>query len=309
MTGFGVGIAARGQGNHVDDVIAQALESRAAGVGSAWFGQRWDYDAVTLAALVGRAVPDVMVGTAAIPIFGRHPLHVAMSTQTAQAATGGRFQLGLALGAPSLIAQGLGVAHDRPIGLLREFLTVIRDVQLTGTADFHGGRITAAPPWPMALPGATAAPVYVAAMGPQAVRVSGELADGILPFLAGPRTLGEEIVPVLSAAAQAAGRPAPRVFAFMAGVVTSDVDRARAAATAALEHYESIPSYRRVLDLEGVRKAGDLAVIGDEEAVAARVRSHLDAGATDIVFTQTHLFSDEDRLRTYRLLGDLGRAA
>jgi len=305
MTRTGVSIGASGGANYVDAVTAQARDAAVAGLSSVWFGQRFDYDAAALAGLVGRAVPGITVGTSAIPIFGRHALHVAMATQTAQAATAGRFQLGIALGAPDLIQSGFGIAHDRPIGLLREFLTVINAVQVEGTVDFHGERITASPPWPMPLPGATAAPVYVAAMGPQAIRAAGELADGILPFLAGPRTLSEDIVPAITRAADAAGRPAPRIVAFAMGIVTSDLDGARRVAEEHLGKYQSIPSYRRVLDREGVNRAADLAIMGAEATVAATIRSYFDAGATDVVFTQSHLLGEEDRLRTYRLLSEL----
>lgn len=159
---------------------------------------------------------------------------------------------------------------------------------------------------PAGLPGAEPpTPVLVAAMAPQALRVSGELADGILPYLAGPRTLGEHIVPAVTAAARNAGRPAPRIVAFVAGVVTDDTDGARRAALEQLAFYEQVPSYRRVIGLEGASRAGDLALIGSEETVAAGVQRYFDAGATEVVFTQTDLAGSADRLRTWRLLGEL----
>ncbi|MGY2125355.1 LLM class flavin-dependent oxidoreductase [Nocardia gipuzkoensis] len=70
----------------------------------------------------------------------------------------------------------------------------------------------------------------VAAMG-QALRVTGELADGALPFLIGPKALAEPVVAPLATAAERAGRPAPRITVLVFGVVTADVEAARAAAT------------------------------------------------------------------------------
>jgi alkanesulfonate monooxygenase SsuD/methylene tetrahydromethanopterin reductase-like flavin-dependent oxidoreductase (luciferase family) len=142
-------------------------------------------------------------------------------------------------------------------------------------------------------------------MGPRALRVTGELADGTLPFLAGPRTLGEHIVPAITAAAERAGRPAPRIVAFVAGVVTDDVDAAREAAARNTELYDGIPSYQRVIALEGAAKAAELVEIGDEKALAAAARRYFDAGATEVVFTQTALAGDADRIRTWNLLGEL----
>lgn len=156
------------------------------------------------------------------------------------------------------------------------------------------------------MPGADAGvPLLVAAMGPQALGVSGELADGILPYLAGPRALAEHIVPAVTAAAEAAGRPAPRIVALVHGVVTDDVDAVRERATDALAFYEQIPSYARVIELSGGTRAVDVAVIGDERTVSAEVRRYRDAGATEVVFSGTEIAGDADRRRTWDLLGAL----
>ncbi|WP_405385935.1 LLM class F420-dependent oxidoreductase [Streptomyces sp. NBC_01102] len=290
----------------IDDTVRLAREAAAVGLRSAWFGQSFGADSPQLAALVGREVPELQVGTSAIPVFGRHPLIVSSQAQTAQAATHGRYHLGLALGTKHLTEDGFGIPFERPIARLREFLTALRQLTETGTADFHGELLTATTPLPARVPGAEGGvPTLVAAMGPQALRVSGELADGILPYLAGPRALADHIVPAVTAAAEAAGRPAPRIVALVHGVVTDDVASARAVATEQLTAYEKIPSYARVVELSGGARAGDVAVIGDERTVAAEVRRYRDAGATEVVFSGTAIAGDADRRRTWELLGDL----
>ncbi|MEU2549153.1 LLM class F420-dependent oxidoreductase [Streptomyces roseolus] len=292
----------------LDDTVALAREAREAGLHSGWFGQSFAYDSPSLAAIVGREVPGLQVGTAALPIFGRHPLLVSSQAQTAQAATGGRYHLGLALGTRHLTEGAFGLPYRRPIGLLREFLTALRPLLETGEADFHGELLTATTPYSATVPGARpTVPVLVAAMGPQALRVSGELADGILPFLAGPRALAEHIVPAVTTAAEAAGRPAPRIVALVPGAVTDDAEGVRRRATDALALYERVPSYQRVIELSGADRAADLAVLGDEETVAAEVRRYRDAGATEVVFTATDLNGEDDRRRTWKLLGELSR--
>ncbi|GGO99017.1 putative monooxygenase (luciferase-like) [Wenjunlia tyrosinilytica] len=283
-----------------------AREAHEAGLRSAWFGQTFAYDSPALAAIVGREVPGLHVGTAAIPVFGRHPLLVSSQAQTAQAATGGRYHLGLALGTKHLTETGFGIPYERPITRLREFLTALRQLLETGSADFHGELLTATTPLPTTVPGAEPpVPLLVAAMAPQALRASGELADGILPLLAGPRALGEHIVPAVTAAAEAAGRLAPRIVAFVPGVVTADIEAVRETATEKLAFYEQFPSYQRVIGLSGGTRAADLAVIGDEETVATEVRRYREAGATEVVFTATDLGNEEDRRRTWKLLGEL----
>ncbi|MBT1093309.1 LLM class F420-dependent oxidoreductase [Streptomyces sp. Tu102] len=292
--------------NGIDATVQLAREAHEAGLRSAWFGQTFTYDSPSLAAIVGREVPGLHVGTAAIPVFGRHPLIVSSQAQTAQAATAGRYHLGLALGTKQLTEAGFGIPYDRPIRLLREFLTALRPLLETGSTDFRGELLSAGTPLPAAVPGAEPpVPVLVAAMGPQALRVSGELADGILPYLAGPRALADHIVPAVNAAAEAAGRPAPRIVAFVPGVVTADVDTVRRTATDSLAFYERFPSYQRVIELSGATRAADLALIGDEETVAAGVRRYREAGATEVVFTSTDLGTEADRHRTWKLLGEL----
>ncbi|GAA5020764.1 LLM class F420-dependent oxidoreductase [Streptomyces siamensis] len=302
----GVALNASGAENQVDASVRLAEEAAAAGLRSAWFGQTFGADSPQLAAVVGREVPGLHVGTSAIPVFGRHPLVVSSQAQTAQAATHGRYHLGLALGTKLLTEGGFGLPFERPVARLREFLIALRQLTRTGTADFHGELLTASTPISARVPGAeSGVPLLVAAMGPQALRASGELADGILPYLAGPRALENHIVPALTAAAQAAGRPAPRIVALMHGVVTDDVDSVREKATEQLAFYEQIPSYARVIELSGGRRASDVAVIGDEKTVADEVRRYRDAGATEVVFSGSEIAGEADRRRTWALLGEL----
>ncbi|MFG1924428.1 hypothetical protein [Cryptosporangium sp. NPDC048952] len=95
------------------------------------------------------------------------------------------------------------------------------------------------------------------------------------PYLAGPKTLAEEIVPTITAAAQRAGRPAP--------------PRPTSGSSPA----------------KGLSKAAELAVLGDEKTVEDAIRRYHDAGATDVVVTQTHFGGPADQQRTYELLGSL----
>ncbi|MFD8250110.1 TIGR03564 family F420-dependent LLM class oxidoreductase [Nocardia sp. NPDC059691] len=296
-------------GNAVDPAVSLGESALAAGVSSVWFGQTLSYDAIALAGIVGRAVPGLTVGTSAVPITARHPLLISSQAQTAQAATGGRFTLGLGLGAKFLADPVFGGSFDRPITRLREFLTALRTVLHTGTVDFHGETLTAATPLPAAVAGAhPPVPILVAAMGPQAVRVTGELADGTLPFLVGPKALAEHIVAPLTAAAERAGRPAPRITVLVPGVITADLDAARAAAAAQTTFYDDIPSYARVIELSGASRAAELVVIGDEDLIAARVAEYFAAGATEVVFSQTDLTTPEDQRRTWAVLGELQRS-
>ena len=271
--------------NVVDDFIEQARRASASGVRHVWVAQQFDHDAISLAGLIGAAVPGLGVGTFVVPINPRHPLIVASQAQTAQAASHGNFSLGLGLGAHGPERQAFGTAWPNTIDRLREHLQVLRSIIDTGTVDFHGDEFTAAPEWPVALPGGTPLPVYVAAMGPKALRVTGELADGTLPYLAGPRTIAEFIEPTITRAAADVGRPRPRVIAAVPVLVTNDVESGRAAAADALGFYATIPSYQKVIAREGADSVADLAAVGDADAVRAQLQRYRDAGATDLVLS------------------------
>lgn len=271
--------------NVVDAAISQARAAYAAGVRQVWVAQQFDVDAITLSALVGSAVPGLGVGTSVVPLNPRHPLVVASAAQTAQAGTHGNFTLGIGLGSHAPEHRAFGTVWPNPVGRLREHLQVLRAILDDGAVDFHGSEFTASPEWPVHVPGGAPVPVYVGAMGPKALQVTGELADGTLPYLAGLRTVGEFIVPTITAAAAAVGRPQPKVVAMVPTLVDTDADAARAAAAQRLEFYATIPSYQKVIAREQVSSVADLAAVGTAEQVRAQLQRYLDSGATDVALS------------------------
>jgi F420-dependent oxidoreductase-like protein len=271
--------------NRVDDAIAQAARAYDLGVRHVWVSQNNDHDAIALAAVIGAAVPGLGVGTSVVPINPRHPLIIASLAQTAQAAAHGNFSLGLGLGGHEPERQAFGMSWPNTITRLREHLTVLRSVFDTGTVDFRGDEITAQPGWPVRVAGGTPVPVYVAAMAPKALQVTGELADGTMPYLAGPRTIAEFIEPAIATSAAEAGRPKPRIMAQVPAILSGDVDAGRNFAAERLGFFDTIPSYQKVIAREGVAGAADLAAIGSAEAVRRQLQSYVDAGATDVVLS------------------------
>jgi F420-dependent oxidoreductase-like protein len=205
-------------------------------------GQRTDYG--TLAALIGAEVPGLRVGTAVVPINPRHPLIVASLAQTAQAASHGNFSLGLGLGGHEPERRAFGMSWPNAITRLREHLTVLRAGFDTGAVDFSGSEITAQPGWPVRVAGGAPVPVYVAAMGPKALQVTGELADGTLPFLAVPRTNAELIEPAITKAAADVGQRKPRIIAQVSTLVSGDVGAATNFVVEQLSFFEAMPSYQ-----------------------------------------------------------------
>ena len=117
------------------------------------------------------------------------------------------------------------------------------------------------------------------------MQVTGELADGTLPYLAGPRTIAEFIEPAIGKAAADAGRPKPRIIAQVPALVSDDVDAAKNFVAEQLSFFQTMPSYQKVIAREGVAGAVDLAAVGSAESVRRQLQSYLDAGATDVVLS------------------------
>jgi len=121
--------------------------------------------------------------------------------------------------------------------------------------------------------------------------------------MAGTETVESYIVPKITAAAAAAGRPPPRVVVGLPVCVTAEPDKARERIDQALAVYPTLPSYRAMLDIQGARTASDVAFVGSEEEVTAEVGRLAEAGATDLMAS---IVGDGDEpARTLALLKEL----
>lgn len=159
----------------------------------------------------------------------------------------------------------------------------------------------------MHIPGATPPPVLVAALGPAMLRVAGEPADGTVTWMAGPRTLGEHIVPSITKAAESAGRPAPRVVAGLIVSVTGDPDAVRTRAAERFGVAGQVPEYRAVLAREGAAGPQDVVTAGDGSPVRRELRRLADTGVTDLPAAP---FGDaEEHARTFALLAEEATAS
>ena len=272
--GFGVG------GSTVDEVVAQSERAVENGFDSGWIANIFGLDAIMAAAIAGRAVPGIHLGTAVTPTFPRHPHALAQQAMTAWDATGGRFTLGIGLSHQIVIETMFGLSFDKPAKHMREYLAVLLPLLREGNVKYKGDlyRVNA----PLERAGDPKGPeVLLAAMAPVMLRLAGEVADGTILWMTGPKTVASHVAPRLNKAAADAGKPTPKIVAALPIAVTNHPDTAREEAARAFEIYGTLPSYRAMLDAEGAGNPGDVAIVGDEDAVAAGVREMADAGVTE----------------------------
>ena len=302
---YGIHVTHTGHGgNVIDELVGLAREADDAGL-AFWVPQMADVDALTALAVVGREVPGLDVGTAVVPTFPRHPLMMASQALTVQAASAGHLTLGIGLSHQIVIEGAYGYPWEKPVRHMREYLEVLMPALRGEKVDFSGEVVTARTFAPIRMAGARPPAVLVAALGTQMLNVTGRLADGTALWMVGPRTIESHIVPTLFAAAEQAGRPAPRVLVGLPVSVTADPEGARAAAATAFALYNNLPSYRAMLDREGAAGPADVAIVGDEETVAAQLRHLGDIGATE--FSLPLFGSSEERARTFALLAELAK--
>lgn len=300
--GIGVGDLA-GDVTGLGGVVDQVERASSAGFASAWWAQLFGWDALTTIAVVGSRVEGIALGTAVVPTYPRHPMMLAGQALTVQAAVGNRLTLGIGLSHQVVIEGMFGYSFEKPARHMREYLSALGPLLRGQSVAYQGETVKAV--GTVAVPGAQARSVLVAALGPAMLRITGELADGTVTWMTGPTTIGDHIVPAITAAAAGAGRPEPRVVVGLPVCVTADDQAARERAASHLAIYGQLPSYRAMLDREGAAGPADVAVVGDEEAVTAQVARLADAGATE--FLANPFGSAEERARTVELLAELAR--
>jgi F420-dependent oxidoreductase-like protein len=274
-----IGLMLGGSGSSLVDIAAQARRAESGGFASFWMPNIFALDAITTAAIVGREVGRIELGTAVVPTYPRHPVALAQQALTAAVASGGRFTLGIGLSHRIVIEDMFGLDYSKPARHMREYLEVLTPLLRSEPAKFAGSefRVNVG----LSVPEAPRVPVLVAALGPVMLGLAGRLADGTITWMTGPRTLAHHIVPTIARAARDAGRPAPRIVAGLPIALTNDASRAREAIAKTFEIYGTLPSYRAMLDREGAAGPADVAMVGDEAALRAQIGRLGDAGVTD----------------------------
>jgi F420-dependent oxidoreductase-like protein len=251
------------------------------GFASAWMSNIFGVDAMTALAVAGGQVPGIEVGTAVVPTYPRHPAALAQQARTVAAAVDGRFVLGIGLSHRIVIEDMFGYDFGKPLLHMREYLEVLLPLLDGQPASFNGATVRANIGLTTPSPGRV--PLLLAALGPQMLRLAGERTDGTILWMTGPATVRDHIVPTITAAAQAAGRPSPRVVCILPVCVSDDPDGARERAARVFAIYGDLPSYRAMLDREGVSGPADVAIVGGEDTVGAQIGALASAGVTDFV--------------------------
>jgi F420-dependent oxidoreductase-like protein len=285
-------------------VTAAVRDAAEAGFDGVWLPQTLSVDALAALAVAASQVPVIHVGTAVVPLQGRHPFPLAQQALTAADAAGpDRFTLGVGVTHAVVSETFYGFLYRDAVALCREELEALNG--LFGPdrrASVAGRHVVAQAGVTMPTPPPS---LVVAALGPKMLELAGRLSDGTVTWMTGPKTLQSRIIPGISEAASRAGRGSPRVIAGLPVCVTSGVPAAREAVRPRIQAAGQMPSYRRQLELEGLDDVADLAIVGDADQVLESISALAEAGVTELM---ADVFgSPEEQVRTREVICNFAR--
>ena len=186
--------------------LGYAERAEAAGFGSVWLSEITFGDVVTPAAAVAARTERVAIGTGIVGLWSRTPATTALTAASLQQLSAGRLLLGLGLQSRSYVEGWHGQTYGKPLGAMREYLTILRQA-LDGEVVTHEGDHFSIRGFHIDLPPPeTRIPLYVAAIGPRMLELAGELADGVIGYVYSEAYVRDVVVPSLELGAARSGR-------------------------------------------------------------------------------------------------------
>jgi probable F420-dependent oxidoreductase len=268
-----------------------------------WLAEVAGGDAYTVAGALAVGAPGMRIGTAVVPAQTRTPMVHAMAAMSLSQLTGGKFVLGLGLSSPNIVRDWGGQPYDKPLLRLREHVQVLRSALAGERVDFDGKTLQVKR---FKLGGQVVGhvPIYLGALNEKALRLAGELCDGVILNMVPERAL-PQILGAVRAGAEAAGRDPKQieVVSRLHVVMTDKPEQGRELVRNVFGAYAATPGYNRCFEWIGferearvIREAyakGDragvaagvseglcdaMAVVGTPETVRARVRAYAEQG-------------------------------
>lgn len=164
-----------------ENMVEYATHAESVGLDSVWVGETWGWEAFTVLGEIAHATDEIELGTGIVPIYSRSPALLGQGAATVQAASNGRFTLGLGASGPAVIENWHGSEFSRPVGRTAETISIIRKV-LSGDTVSHDGTEFDLDGFRFRIDQVETVPIYVGALGKSNVRMAGAVADGWMPI-------------------------------------------------------------------------------------------------------------------------------
>lgn len=323
---------------HQDSIDARAVPRFArwcedSGMDSLWFPETWVRDGGILLAMAAQATEGIGLGSAVFNIYGRSPGLMAQTAAELDVLSGGRFRLGIGSSGRAVIENWHGVPFGSPLKRTREMVDALRQAfrgeRVTLDGDVYrmrGFRLRRGP-------AQARLPIYLGANGPNYTRLTGEIADGWIPFCI-PFERTRDAVAVLEEGAGRAGRAASEidVAPFIYAAPFDDVERARALVKPELGFYigamgdyyhAQLTRWGYGRDADNIREAwrrggrravgaavsdalaDALSLCGPKSRCAEALAALREMGVTQPLFRVPDEAAEEDARRAIRVLGAL----
>lgn len=286
------------------------------GIQAAWVptdGAR--IDGITTLAATAARTRDIMLGTAIVPTYPRHPLVMAQQVQVVGQLAPGRFRLGIGPSHRPLMQQ-MGIDLRSPIGHLREYVRILKALLQEGKVDLDGDYYQAHE----TIPEPVDVPVMVSALQRGSFELCGAEADGAITWICPHDYLRDVGLPAMTQAAEEAGRPVPPLIVHTPVCLHGNPEEARDAFRTDHAGTLTLPYYQRMMEAAGYPEASEetwsdamidgLLVSGDETRIGDRLRELLDMGAAEIMVTPVLAGDDKPTAldRTLKLVGQIAQS-
>lgn len=199
---LGVNLGYWGAGNDNEN-LALAREADRLGYAVCWTAEAYGSDAATILAWVAAQTEHIDIGSAVFQIPARTPTMTAMTAATLDSLSGGRFRLGLGVSGPQVSEGWHGVPFKAPLARTREYVDIVKLALSRQRVAYDGEHFT------LPLPGGPGKqlkltvhplrehiPLYIAAVGPKNLELTGRIADGWLAVFLSPQYVGEQLASI-----------------------------------------------------------------------------------------------------------------
>ncbi len=311
---IGVAIAER----NADNALKRIQEVERMGIPAAWMtmGGAGGLDPLTVFASAATQTENILLGTAIIPSWTRHPIVMAQQAQVMAQLAPGRFRLGVGPSHKATMERTYGVEFHRPLVHLREYLHILKTLLHEGAIDYDGryyhARTRLASPVDM--------PIMASALRRGSFEFCGADTDGAISWVCPGVYLRDVALPAMGSGAQGAQRPVPPLIAHAPVCVHENKDEVNAAVREQMGTYPRTTFYAQMFTDAGFPEVAEgtwsdamveaVVTSGNEVAVEERLREWLSFGATELMVTPILVGEDREASlqRTLKLVARLAQS-
>lgn len=264
-----------------------------AGYTDLWSAEVGGADGFAPLAALARSHPDVRLGTAIVPVFTRPAALIAMSAAALQNLTAGRFVLGLGTSSDIIVNRWMGESFSKPLTRLRQTVEVLREALSGKKVTFEGDSFQLKD-FRLQIDPSAETPIYLAALGPRACRLAGEVADGVIFFLKTPKGVRQGLEWVAEGARGAGRDPADLDCVIRIPVaMDEDPDRLAHVMRRTITTYAMVDVYNRSLAAQGFADEAK----GIVDAWKAGARDKAAASVSDEMMSELNVAGDAEACR------------